>query len=122
MTASRTAREKRAAAQAGSLARVKVDLDAQQQPVYKVSCTECLVRGDRSWSAYRPGGDNAFMAAMDRWIFHLHEQHPDAEAPCLAYLTDAQQRLHLRREQPSPNQGGAHSTSQASQQRGGVDE
>ena len=26
------------------------------------------------------------MAAMDRWIFHLTEKHPDADAPCLAYL------------------------------------
>jgi hypothetical protein len=41
---------------------------------------------------------------MDRWIFHLHEQHPGAEAPCLAYLPAAQQRLHERRqEQDSPS-------------------
>ena len=38
------------------------------------------------------------MAAMDRWIFHLIEKHPGAEAPCLAYLESAQQRLHERRE------------------------
>ncbi len=38
------------------------------------------------------------MAAMDRWIFHLTEKHPGAEAPCLAYLPAAQERLHQRRE------------------------
>ena len=49
------------------------------------------------------------MAAMDRWIFHLLEKHPDAEAPCLAYVEAAQQRLHERREQayPSPEAPGA---------------
>ena len=99
MTASRAARERKAASEAGPLARVKIDLDAQKQFVYKISCTECVAKGDRSWSAYRPGGDNGFMAAMDRWIFHLHEKHPGADAPCLAYLADAQQRLHERRGQ-----------------------
>ncbi len=97
MVASRSARERKAAAEAGPLARVKIDLDAQQQFVYKISCTECTAKGDRQWSAYRPGGDNGFMAAMDRWIFHLVEKHPGAEAPCLAYLPEAQQRLHERR-------------------------
>lgn len=98
MTASRSARERKAAAEAGPLARVKIDLDADRQFVYKISCSQCVARGDRSWSAYRPGGDNGYMAAMDRWIFHLHEKHPDAEAPCLAYLPQAQERLHQRRE------------------------
>lgn len=98
MVASRTAREKKAAVEAGPLARVKIDVDGSQQFVYKISCTECLAKGDRSWSAYRPGEDNGFMAAMDRWTFHLTEKHPDAEAPCLAYLPAAQQRLHERRE------------------------
>ncbi|GEP34566.1 hypothetical protein NSZ01_23340 [Nocardioides szechwanensis] len=98
MVASRTAREKKAAVEAGPLARVKIDVDGSQQFVYKISCTECVAKGDRSWSAYRPGEDNGFMAAMDRWTFHLTEKHPDAEAPCLAYLPAAQQRLHERRE------------------------
>ncbi|MCW2847908.1 MAG: hypothetical protein JWR90_1882 [Marmoricola sp.] len=98
MTASRSAREKKAAAEAGPLAKVKIDLDADRQFVYKISCTTCVARGTLSWSAYRPGGDNGFMAAMDRWVFHLTEKHPDAEAPCLAYLGAAQQRLHERRE------------------------
>lgn len=103
MTASRSARERKAAAEAGPLARVRIDLDGAQQFVYKISCSACVVRGDRSWSAYRPGGDNGFLAAMDRWVFHLHEKHPDAEAPCLAYLAAAQQRLHERREgSPEP--------------------
>jgi hypothetical protein len=99
VTASRSARAKRAAAQAGPLARVAIDLDAQQQLVHKISCSVCVVRGDRHWSAYRPGGDNGFLAAMDRWVFHLVEKHPGAEAPCLAFLPEAQQRLHQRREQ-----------------------
>ncbi|WP_110240472.1 hypothetical protein [Nocardioides gilvus] len=99
MTASRTAREKKAGLQAGPLARVKIDLDQDQQFVYKIACTQCVSAGDRPWSVYRTGGDNGFMAAMDRWIFHLVEKHPDAEAPCLAFLPEAQQRLHERREQ-----------------------
>jgi hypothetical protein len=66
--------------------------------VYKISCSECVVRGGRNWSAYRPGGDNGFMAAMDRWIFHLNEKHPGADAPCMAFLPAAQQRLHQWRE------------------------
>ena len=99
MVASRTARERKAAVEAGPLAKVKIDVDKSQQFVYKISCTECVAKGDRSWSAYRPGADNGFMAAMDRWIFHLTEKHPGADAPCLAFLGAAQQRLHERREQ-----------------------
>ena len=99
MVASRSARERKAAAEAGPLATVKIDLDAQKQFAYKISCTSCVAKGHRKWSAYRPGGDNGFMAAMDRWIFHLKENHPEADAPCLAFLPAAQQRLHERREQ-----------------------
>lgn len=99
MVASRSARERKAAAEGGSLARVKIDVDEQQQFVYKISCSACTAKGHRNWSTYRPGGDNGFMAAMDRWTFHLHEKHPGAEAPCLAFLPAAQQRLHERREQ-----------------------
>ncbi|HSV37632.1 MAG TPA: hypothetical protein VLI04_02630 [Nocardioidaceae bacterium] len=98
MTASRSARERKAASEAGPLAKVKIDMDVDKQFVYKISCSACVVRGDRNWSAYRPGGDNGFMAAMDRWIFHLTEKHPGAEAPCLAFLSAAQQRLHEQRE------------------------
>jgi hypothetical protein len=98
MTASRSARERRAASDAGPLAKVKVDLDEANRLVYKISCSECVVREDRSWSVYRPGGDNDFMAAMDRWVFHLNEKHPGADAPCMAFLSAAQQRLHQRRE------------------------
>jgi hypothetical protein len=97
MTASRSARERKAASEAGPLARVKIDLDDQARFVYKVSCVECVVRGRRNWSAYRPGGDNGFMAAMDRWVFHLNEKHPGADAPCLAFLSAAQERLQERR-------------------------
>ena len=99
MVASRAAREKKAALQAGPLAKVRIDLDRDEQFVYKISCTTCVARGHRAWSAYRPGADNGFMAAMDRWVFHLDHKHPDADAPCLAFLGEAQQRLHERREQ-----------------------
>lgn len=99
MPASRSARERKAAAQAGPLATVKIDVDARDQFVYKISCVECVGKGDRKWSAYRPGEDNGFMASMDRWIFHLNEKHPGADAPCLAFLADAQARLHARRKQ-----------------------
>ncbi len=92
MTASRSAREKKAAAEAGPLARVKIDLDQSGQFVYKITCSVCEVRGRRDWWAYRPGGDNGFMAAMDRWIFHLNEKHPGTDAPRLAFLPAAQQR------------------------------
>ena len=98
MTATRSARARKAAAEAGPLSSVKIDLDEQKQFVYKIGCTVCRVKGHRTWSAYRLGGDNGYMAAMDRWIFHLVEKHPDAEAPCLSYLDAAQQRLHERRE------------------------
>ena len=97
MTASRSAREKKAASEAGPLARVKIDVDGNDQFVYKISCSACVVRGHLNWSAYRPGGDNGFMAAMDRWVFHLNEKHPGTDAPCLAFLSAAQQRLHERR-------------------------
>ncbi len=98
MVASRSARERKAAAQAGPLATVKIDLDGNEQFLYKISCTACVARGHSNWSAHRPGGDNGFMAAMDRWIFHLVEKHPGAEAPCLAFLSEAEQRLHERRQ------------------------
>ena len=97
MTASRSARQRKAAAEAGPLATVRIDVGADGQLVYKIGCTECTAKGERRWSAYRPGGDNGFLAAMDRWTFHLAERHPGAEAPCLAYLPAAQQRLHERR-------------------------
>jgi len=102
MVASRSARERKAALEAGPLAKVKIDVDEQNQFVYKINCTECVARGHVKWSAYRPGSDNGFMAAMDRWIFHLEEKHPETEAPCLAFLPAAQQRLHERREAQKP--------------------
>ena len=97
MVASRAARERKAATEAGPLALVKIDLDAQGGFAYKISCTSCTAKGERAWSAYRPGADNGYLAAMDRWTFHLHEQHRDSDAPCLAYLPAAQQRVHERR-------------------------
>jgi hypothetical protein len=98
MVASRSARERKAAVEGGSLARVKIDLDVRGQFAYKISCSACVVKGHRKWSTYRTGGDNAYLVAMDRWIFHLVEKHPASEAPCLVYLPEAQQRLHERRE------------------------
>lgn len=98
MPASRSARQRKAAAEAGPLARVGIDVGADDAFVYKIACTECTSKGDKPWSAYRPGGDNGYIAAMDRWTFHLHEQHRGTEAPCLAWLPAAQQRLHERRE------------------------
>jgi hypothetical protein len=102
MVASRSARERKASVEAGPLATVKIDLDTQQQFSYKIACTVCRNTASkgtrpRSWSTYRPGGDNGYMAAMDRWTFHLVEKHPGVEAPCLAYLPAAQERLHERR-------------------------
>ena len=97
MVASRSARERKASVEAGSLATVAIVVDEEKQFVYKIGCTVCRAKGHRKWSAYRPGGDNGYMAAMDRWIVHVVEKHPDADAPCLAYLEAAQQRLHERR-------------------------
>lgn len=109
MVASRAARERKATTEAGPLATVKIDLDAQRGFAYKIGCTSCTTKagtkpgvkadakGGRAWSTYRAGADNGYMAAMDRWIFHLHQQHVGAEAPCLAYLPEAEQRLHERR-------------------------
>lgn len=102
MVASKSARERKASTEAGSLALVKIDLDEDKQFVYKIACTECRNTASggtrtRAWSTYRPGDDNGYMAAMDRWIFHLASKHPDGEAPCLAYRDAAEQRLHERR-------------------------
>jgi hypothetical protein len=105
MVASRSARERKAAAEAGPLATAKIDLGADQQFVYRIGCTTCVARGDKPWSTHRAGADNGYLAAMDRWIFHLVEKHPGAQAPCLAYLPEAQQRLHERREQRAAEEG-----------------
>lgn len=108
MVASKAARERKAATEAGELGLVRIDLDAEGGFAYKIACRTCTTKtakGTRAWSVYRPGADNGYLAAMDRWIFHLHEQHagdPSASvdrAPCLAYLPEAQQRLHERRLQ-----------------------
>ena len=98
MVASRSARERKAAVEAGPLATVKIDVDADNQFAYRIGCTTCVAKEHRKWSTLRKGDDNGYMAAMDRWIFHLVEKHPGSEAPCLAYLEAAQQRLHERRE------------------------
>jgi hypothetical protein len=97
MVASRSARERKAAAEAGALAHVRIDVGEDDQFVYKIRCRECTVRDGVSWSAWRRGEDNGYMAAMDRWIFHLVEKHAGTEAPCLAYVDAAQQRLQESR-------------------------
>ncbi|BBH16423.1 hypothetical protein Back2_07100 [Nocardioides baekrokdamisoli] len=97
MVASRSARERKAAVEAGGLARVKIDLGADDQFVYKIACSECTARADKPWSTYRAGQDNGYMAAMDRWIFHLQERHVGSVAPCLAYAAAALQRLEEAR-------------------------
>ncbi|MGB0100055.1 MAG: hypothetical protein WBP61_07215 [Nocardioides sp.] len=97
MVASRSARERKAAGEAGGLAAVKIEVGADQQFVYKIACTQCVAKGHRKWSTYRSGAENGYLAAMDRWTFHLVEKHPDTTAPCLAFLPAAQQRLHERR-------------------------
>ena len=98
MTASRSARQRKAAAEAGPLATVRIDVDGQQRLVYKIACSVCTVKDRAAWSAYRPGADNGYMAAMDRWILHLTSKHPDVEAPCLTYLPEARARLQERRD------------------------
>lgn len=98
MVASRSARERKASVEAGPLGMARIDLDDDKLFVYRVTCAECTAKGHRKWSTYRPGADNGYLAAMDRWIFHLTEKHPGAEAPCLTYLAAAQQRLHERRQ------------------------
>jgi hypothetical protein len=111
MVASRSARQRKAAVEAGELATVRIDVDGDGAYLYKVACTRCTTSptrkggSERAWSTYRSGADNGYLAAMDRWTFHLHEQHRGADAPCLAYLSEAQQRLHERRSQQDRGTG-----------------
>ncbi|CAM3455854.1 hypothetical protein NODU109028_17785 [Nocardioides dubius] len=105
MVASRAARERKAAADAGPLARVAITVGDDDAFVYKLNCVRCNVPDRGYWSTYRNGADNGYLAAMDRWIFHLHEKHRDQEAPCLTYLPAAQQRLHERRLAQEADQG-----------------
>lgn len=99
MVASRSARERKAAAEAGTLARVRIDVGADDSFVYKITCTSCVTKDTRAWATYRSGEDNGYLAAMDRWIFHVIEKHPGDQPPCLRFLPEAQGRLHERREQ-----------------------
>lgn len=105
MSASRAARERKATAQAGELAIVKIDpFVAGEEFVYRISCRQCSTvteKGTKAWWTFRPGRDNGFMAAMDRWIFHLVENHAGTQAPCLAYRGEAEERLQQRRDQLS---------------------
>ena len=49
MVASRSARERKAKAEAGHLATVQIDLDEQKQFAYKIACTVCRAKGHRKW-------------------------------------------------------------------------
>ncbi|MCW2786948.1 MAG: hypothetical protein JWP74_3465 [Marmoricola sp.] len=96
MTASRAARERRAAVQAGELAKVTVEIGTADALVYKIRCTRCEGRPGVPWSTYRSGEDNDFIGAMDRWTLHLSGKHPEAEAECLGFLDQAIARLQER--------------------------
>lgn len=101
MTASISARTRKASESAGPLAEVAVQTKADAF-VYKFKCRECIVRdeGQVHWSSYRKGEDNSFIAGVDRWVLHLASKHPEqsrAEAPCLEWLDDARQRAVERR-------------------------
>ena len=96
MTASRAARERRAAAQAGELATVKIEIAADDSFLYKIRCVQCEGRPGVRWGTYRSGDDNSFMGAMDRWTIHLSQKHPDALAECLQFLDQAVARLKKR--------------------------
>lgn len=96
MTASRAARERRAAAQAGDLAKVTVEVGQDDALIYKIRCRECEGRPGVAWSTYRAGEDNDFLCAMDRWSLHLSRKHPSAEAACLEFLDQATARLQER--------------------------
>ncbi|MGB0189530.1 MAG: hypothetical protein ACPF9W_01015 [Nocardioides sp.] len=99
MVASRSARARKAGVEAGPLAQVRIEVGADDSFVYRIACTECTTGSGSPWSTHRRGEDNGYLAAMDRWSFHLVEKHPGQEAPCLVHLPAAQQRLHERREQ-----------------------
>lgn len=96
MTASRAARERRAANQAGELATVTVEVGPDDRLVYKIRCVECEGRPGVRWGTYRSGEDNDFMGAMDRWSIHLSTKHPDSQAECLEFLDQALARLQER--------------------------
>lgn len=96
MTASRAARERRAAKQAGDLASVTLEVGADNALVYKIRCVQCEGRPGVRWGTYRSGEDNDFLGAMDRWTIHLSRKHPDAQADCLEFLDQAVARLRER--------------------------
>jgi hypothetical protein len=106
VAASRSARQRKAGVEAGPLAVARIDLGSDDSFVYKIHCTECEVprpgKGTRAWGTYRPGDDNGYMAAMDRWILHLEGKHPESDAPCLKYLPEAHERLQQNRDAAGP--------------------
>lgn len=97
MVATRSARARKAAAEAGPLSRVSIDVAADDSYAYRIACSACTTAAGTPWSTHRRGEDNGYLAAMDRWSFHLVEKHPDEQAPCLTHLEAAQQRLTERR-------------------------
>lgn len=98
MVASKTAREKKASAQAGEFGTASIELATDGSFRYKITCKQCLSAKKKPWSTHRAGADNGFMAAMDRWIFHLVAKHPGTDAPCLEFQAEAEERLAAQRE------------------------
>ena len=107
MTASISARKRKASESAGPLAEIDVQTKGDTI-VYKIRCTECVVRdkGQVHWASYRSGQDNGFIAAIDRWVLHLASKHPTSDAPCLEWLAEAQERAVQRRDEREARSGG----------------
>ncbi len=105
MVASRSARARKAGVEAGPLSRVRIEVGPDDSFVYRIACSACTTGSGSPWSTHRRGKDNGYLAAMDRWSFHLVEKHPDEEASCLVHLPAAQQRLQERREHRDGSQG-----------------
>lgn len=103
MTASRATQERRLAELVGPLGRAAVHVGKRGQPVYKVSCRAgCTLAGGRiNWTTHRSDKPNDFLSVADRWTLHLHFRHPEADAPCLAYLDDALGRRDARHTERS---------------------
>lgn len=99
MTASRSARERKAAEQVGPLGKAAVHIGKKGTLICKVTCKAgCTVAPGINWSTHRSGQDNGYIAALDRWTLHLHYVHPDSDAPCLAYLQSARERVAALKE------------------------
>ncbi|GAB2982307.1 hypothetical protein [Nocardioides montaniterrae] len=97
MVATRSARERKARAEAGPLAHVSIAVAQDDQFRYTIRCRECADDAGAAWTSWRRGEDNGYLAVMDRWILHLVDRHAGAVAPCLAYADSARARRGERR-------------------------